>query len=158
MSLHIDFRLLGAGLAECEVKSAKASCTLRASYLYRDPLRTLIVAGTGVLAGFKKLSFSFDEEPGEFLWSISHFGYGKIAVVIDWFEDGWTDDPDEKGKRVLSITCDPLIFATAVEKAATAVLKEHGLAGYKEHWGDSDFPSKQMDALGDAIALWRRYG
>ncbi len=131
MSFTIAYRITGLGWAECTVGDDKSTCTVTASYL-SDALRTLILAATAALSRFSRLSFSFDEEPGEYRWVISSPRVNELEVRILSFDELWGDKPDSEGHLVFRTICTPETFAVAVHAAAAAVLAEHGVAGYLE--------------------------
>jgi predicted flap endonuclease-1-like 5' DNA nuclease len=49
-----------------------------------------------------------------------------------------------------------LEFGKAVCATADEVLKQHGLAGYKERWAEHDFPVAELDLLKSYILRWER--
>jgi hypothetical protein len=148
--LTIDYRLTGSGWAECTVRADDRDCKLSASYL-SVALGKLVLAAAAVLAGAHSVSIGFDEEPGEYRWSVIRTDAGTVRVSILSFQDLWGNLPDADGTPLLSVSCDPLDFAKSVWEAAEAVLKKHGLVGYKERWGH-DFPSQELDLLRSYIA------
>jgi len=153
--LTIDYRLTGSGWARCSVRAETQHCELSASYL-SDALGKLVVAAVAVLAGAHSISVGFDEEPGEYRWSVVHIDNALVRLTLLEFEELWGNQPDAEGKPILTFDCSPLSFAKAVQAAADAVLKEHGLAGYKERWNEHDFPSQELTMLRAGIAAWER--
>jgi hypothetical protein len=154
MSIQIDYRLTGTGWAECNVSSGEQTCLLSASYL-SNALRNLILAANGVLAGFSKLTFSFDEEPGEFRWVITSPRLNEIKIEILEFQELWGGRSDTEGKSLYQSLCRPIVFAVAVEEAAKRVLQTHGESGYREKWSEHSFPTGQYVELVSAI---QQYG
>jgi hypothetical protein len=150
--LTIDYQLTGTGWANCTVRAGEHDCKLSASYL-SDALGKLILAAGAILAGAHSVSVGFDEEPGEYRWSIVRTDGDTVRLSILSFQHLWGNLPDADGTPLLSVSCDPLDFAKSVCEAAEAVLKKHGVAGYKERWCD-DFPSQQLDLLRSYIAAW----
>jgi len=146
MALTIDYRLTGSGWARCTVRADGNEHELSASYV-SDALGKLVLAAIAVLAGAHSISVGFDEEPGEYRWSIAYTGNDMVRVNILTFWDLWANQQDVDGTPLLSFTCTPLEFGKAVQKAAEAVLKEHGPAGYKERWARHDFPLRELDLL-----------
>jgi hypothetical protein len=66
----------------------------------------------------------------------------------------WDDRPDAEGRSLLRFSCAPLEFGKAVCATADEVLKQHGLAGYKERWAEHDFPVAELDLLKSYILRW----
>jgi hypothetical protein len=146
MSIRIDYRLTGAGWADCFVHANGATYELSASYL-SDALGNLVLAAAGLLSGLHSASASFDEEPGEFRWVLEHAGGVGLVVRVVEFQELWGDRPLSEGKQLFRYECNPLEFAEAIESAATLVLTQHGIAGYKERWVQHDFPEMQLALL-----------
>jgi hypothetical protein len=154
MSLAIDYRLAGAGWADCTVKCSSAACELSASYL-SDALGNLVLAAVGVLAGHHSVSVGFDEEPGEYRWSITRIGNDQVHLCVLSFNELWGNRPDTEGEMLLECDLHPLQFGEAVQAAARAVLTKHGVAGFKEKWGEHDFPTKQFELLDEYVSRWQ---
>lgn len=155
MSLTIDYRLAGSGWADCTIRVDGQECEVSASYL-SDALGNLVLAAVAVLAGAHSISVGFDEEPGEYRWSVVRTDGGTVRLTVLMFQELWGNRPDAEGKALSSWTGHPVDFGRAVRDAAEAVLKEHGLTGYKERWVEHDFPSQQLDLLKSYIATWER--
>ena len=155
MSLAIDFRLAGAGGADCTVKSEAQQTELTASYL-SDALGNLLVAAVAVLSGAHAISIGFDEEPGEYRWSLQRVDNESLSVKVLEFQELWGNKPDSQGSLLFEHLCHPLEFAQAVQAAASKVLELHGLKGYQQKWGQHAFPSKQLEMLGELVARWQQ--
>jgi len=155
MGLSIDFRLAGAGWADCTVKSEAQQAELTASYL-SDALGNLLLAGVTVLAGAHSISIGFDEEPGEYRWSLQRMGSEALSVKVLEFQELWGNKPNSQGSLLFEYSCHSLEFALAVQAAASKVLELHGLEGYKQKWGEHEFPSKPLEMLSEKVALWQR--
>ncbi|MBW8846127.1 MAG: hypothetical protein JF607_14270 [Burkholderiales bacterium] len=153
--LTIDYELTGSGWARCSVRVDSQHCELSASYL-SDALGKLVLAAVAVLAGAHSISVGFDEEPGEYRWNVVYLDNALVRLTLLEFDELWGNQPDAEGRSLLIVTCSPLTFAKAVRAAAETVLKAHGVAGYKERWGQHDFPSQQLALLEAGIAAWER--
>jgi hypothetical protein len=157
MPLSITYQITGLGWAECTLKTGAGSCTVTACYL-SDALGSLVTAAKALLSSFTAVTFSFDEEPGEYRWVIRSPRLNELQIKILSFSELWSGEPDEEGKEVFHFVCTPETFAEAVHAAASAVLAEHGEAGYLEKWHEHPFPlgaftelSRGLSALkGDA--------
>lgn len=151
MHIQIDHRLTGSGWAECILSSDGRACLLTASYL-SNALGNLVLAANGVLAGFSALTFSFDQEPGEFRWLITTPRPNEIQVEVLQFPELWGGRPNEEGRSIFAWSCHPVEFAKAVANAARRVLETYGELGYREKWDEHPFPTAQYIELTGAIA------
>ena len=149
--LEIEYKMLGAGWSECIIKPNSESIKISASDL-EDALGNLVYSACALLNGFNYVSFSFCEEPGEYRWNIKHIGYGKLHLRLIWFGNHYSYIPsDKEGKIILDIETDILEYSKAVHTAASQVLKEHGIEGYKKKWRNHPFPSQQLSLLTEKI-------
>ena len=146
MPLSLDYRLTGTGWAACSLSDGKSSCEITASYL-SDALYRLVLAGIAALSGFNQISFSFDEEPGEYRWVISSPRLNEFEIEILSFPALWGDQPDSEGRSLFKTRCVPETFAKAVQSALHTVLETHGESGYLELWSEHPFPSSQFAEL-----------
>ena len=146
MRIAINYRLTGAGWSKCVVSCGEQSCVTTASYL-SDALGNLVRASVALLSGFSAVTFSFEEEPGEYRWVIRSPRLNEIDVVILQFPDLYSGQPDQEGQEIFRVRCVPETFAEAVHEAASRVLKEEGEAGYAEKWAEHPFPTQQLEEL-----------
>jgi hypothetical protein len=146
MSLTIEYRLSGSGWAECTIRDGASSCDLTASYL-SDALQRLVVAATAVISGFRCVSFSFDEEPGEYRWVIDTPRPNEIQLNILEFNELWGEKPDSEGVSLFKSKCLPVTFAKAVANTAQKVLDVYGEEGYQDRWSEHPFPKEQLREL-----------
>lgn len=151
MPLSITFRITGLGWAECTLNGDNGTCTVTASYL-SDALGSLVTAAKALVTGFSAVTFSFDEEPGEYRWVIRSPRLNELRIQILSFGDLWSGKPDEEGQEVFNFVCTPETFAEAVHAAAGAVLAEHGESGYREKWHEHPFPTATFTELSAALA------
>jgi hypothetical protein len=152
MHLKIGYSLKNLGWADCVVSDDVSQCKLSASYL-TDALGNLLIGACAVLRYFNQVSFSFEEEPGEFRWVISSPRFDEIAVQIFEFRDLYSSSKESDGQLLFSTVCRPVVFATAVYAAAKAVLEEHGEDGYLLKWDQHPFPLLPLQELERLIAL-----
>ncbi|RFP77415.1 hypothetical protein DY262_16810 [Hydrogenophaga borbori] len=155
MRLTIDFRVTGVGWSECKVADEVASCNVTASYL-SDALRYLVLAATAVLSQFSRVTFRFDEEPGEYRWVITSPRINEIELKILEFPELWGEKPDSEGTVLFHTTCLPITFAEAVHKAAVDVLATLGEGGYAAQWSEHPFPALQVQELARLLELENR--
>jgi hypothetical protein len=149
--LAIDYKLTGKGWAECTISNGDQSCTVTASYL-SDALGNLVLAAVALLSRFNGLSFSFDEEPGEFRWVFTPTRVNEVEFKILGFDDLYHHKPDSEGRLLFRTVCIPETFAKAVHQAATKVLAEHGEAGYGTEWCEYPFPTERLNDLSRLLA------
>ncbi|MBS0344528.1 MAG: hypothetical protein JSS56_28830, partial [Proteobacteria bacterium] len=152
MNLEITYQLVGTGWSKCTIRTDSSECVVTASYL-SDALKSLVLGALGILSGFNSVSFSFDEEPGEYRWVIQRTDANEVQIQILSFEELWGNRPNSEGTPKWAFNCQPAVFAVAVKAAAAAVLAEHGEAGYLEKWCQHHFPTRELDLLSDLVAL-----
>ncbi len=148
--LSITYELVGTGWSSCTVEAGEARAELSASYL-SDALGNLVLSAMSVMSGSRALEFGFDEEPGEYRWSIEYTDINAIHLRVLEFQELWGNKPSEAGGLLLETITTPLIYAKAVHAAATSVLAKHGLQGYAEKWVEHPFPERELALLGETI-------
>ena len=146
MDLLLSFELTGMGWAKCDITDGESACTVTASYL-SNALGSLVLAATAVQAGFSRLTFSFEEEPGEFRWAITSPRINEINLSIFAFDSAYNELPDSEGILLFRTRCLPFVFADAVATAASNLLGRLGRAGYDEQWAEHTFPEEQLAEL-----------
>ncbi|MER8533110.1 hypothetical protein NKH61_02010 [Mesorhizobium sp. M1005] len=149
MPARIEYRLIGAGWAMCDVTVGDLQATVAASYL-GDALNELLGATLNALKGTRYSVARFCDEPGEYRFVLVPEG-AFVRVQILEFSEIWSDEPDDFGEVKLEATCGLREFAEAVLSAAREVLNTHGLEGYKENWRKHDFPLEAMNNLSRAL-------
>lgn len=152
MHFTVTYSITGLGWSECVVSDEKNTCTVTASYL-SDALGHLLLAATAVASLFGRVTFSFEEEPGEYRWVITSPRMNEIEVEIFDFDESWSGKPDDAGRSIFKTKCLPDTFAQAIFSAAQQILDEHGEAGYAEKWGEHPFPMLQFRELERILAL-----
>jgi len=150
MLLNIEYRLTGTGWASCKLVSEDSSCLISASYL-SDSLYKLVLSAISVCVGVNRISFGFDEEPGEFRWVIKHVEINEIEIQIRSFKELWSGKPDEDGEVLFQTRCRPITFAKLVHATAKVILDDIGETGYLEKWAEHPFPSMQFLELSRLI-------
>jgi len=149
--LTIDYRLTGAGWAACTIRFDQAACEITASYL-SDALAKLVLGALGIVADLHSVSIGFDEEPGEYRWSLVRIDNDTICVRILSFPELWENHPDTSGEPLMTFECRTLEFGRAVLDAANKVQAEHGAGGYAEKW-DMPFPARELALLESWLAV-----
>lgn len=146
MRIAINYRLTGTGWSECVISYGDKAWVTTASYL-SDALGNLVRAAVALLSGFSAVTFSFEEEPGEYRWVIRSPRLNEIDLAVLEFPDLYGGRPDHEGKEMLRLRCAPEDFAQAVYEAGSRVLVEEGEAGYSEKWSEHEFPIHQLAEL-----------
>lgn len=152
MNLHLDYQITSLGWAKCGIGDGNTTCTISASYL-GDALGDLVLAACAALRYFGRISFSFEEEPGEYRWVIESPRLNEIGVRIYEFSESRGSKPDAEGTLLFSTTCLPRSFAQAVHIAASRLLNELGESGYLEKWAEHPFPMLPFRELERLLAL-----
>jgi hypothetical protein len=155
MRLDLTYRLTGTGWAECTLSDENSSCTVTASYL-SDALRHLVVAATAVVSGFSRITFQFDEEPGEYRWVIETLRMNEIELRVLEFPELYGEKPDADGKEIFRTKCLPVTFAAAVCNATADLLAMLGESGYAAQWCEHPFPTLQFQELQRLLELEAR--
>ena len=102
MRIAINYRLTGPGWSECVISCDGQSCITTASYL-SDALGNLVRAAVALLSGFSAVTFSFEEEPGEYRWVIRSPRLNEIDLAVLELPDLYRGQPDHEGKLRLSV-------------------------------------------------------
>ena len=149
MALSIDYKLTGSGWAECTIADGGQSCTITASYL-SDAFGNLVRSAVAMLYWFNFVSFSFLEEPGEFVWELetnagNAWTLNLKLLGIDCDRDSATSESDFK--PLFQTVCSQMEFGKAVRAAGEALLEKHGEQGYFEEWVEFPFPTDEFRQL-----------
>ena len=151
MAVSIEYKLTGRGWSECIVEIDSKGASLTASYL-SDALADLLNAVTSLVRGNDEAAALFMEEPGEYSWQFKRISKERLSIRILWFDKTLNDRLDLEGKVILETECRLRTFAGATLSASQRVLEIYGLEGYREKWGNHDFPiilqAKLKEALG----------
>jgi hypothetical protein len=146
VSIRVSYRLTGSGWSECNIVIDEHQATITASYL-SDALGDLLGAVSRIVEGVTEATASFAEEPGEYRCRFFRKGPDRLLVRILEFPQLWGNRPDEEGKVVLDAECRIRTFAGAVLSASQQLLEESGMEGYRNMWGQHDFPLEQQEKL-----------
>ncbi len=146
MRVDLEWKLTGYGWAECHVRIGDVAAVVTASDL-SDALRNLLAAVCEILRGSARATASFEEEPGEYLWTFSSDGKGSVGVRIDASLDMREDAPYAPGTVVLDAQCPNLHLGEAFLAMLDALLRTYGRRGYKKLWLSHEFPDEQASEL-----------
>jgi hypothetical protein len=151
LTLSIDYKLTGSGWAECTVADGDQSCTVTASYL-SDAFGNLVLSAVAMLQWFNAVSFSFDEEPGEFRWLLWSRPNNSLELkILDGYDRDTNPARDDECKLLFSKMSTQVEFGDAVAKAGNTLLETHGEAGYFKRWVEYPFPTASFKQLVDLL-------
>ena len=151
---QIDYRVTGRGWAACDVRFGKAHCEITASYI-SDAFGDLVRAAAAMACGTQGVTVSFAEEPGEYRWVLTRLQASRVEVAILTLPHWHPGRADEFGEELLRFACPLLEFGRAVMRAANALQRLHGEAGYLAQWG-KPFPGESLDDLRRGVAALKR--
>lgn len=146
--MTLNYFLENAGWANVKIAKGDISCSITVSYLH-DSLGELTASTNLLLQGIKEAKVLFMDEPGEHMMFLQALSDTVLEIEIRWFEDwaSWDLITEKEYKVVFKIQTGLLDFASEVKRNLEKILKENGLAGYKEKWVESDFPMKELERL-----------
>jgi len=157
LTLSIEYKLTGPGWAECTIANADQTCTLTASYL-SDAFGNLVLSAVAMLNWFKAVSFSFEEEPGEYKWDLECRPNNTLDLRISEAYLNHSVDPSIwEYKLLFQTTSTQMQFGKAVAVAAKALLDEYGEAGYLEKWIEYPFPTESLRQLNEKVAYYSQF-
>lgn len=149
---HIDYRLVGAGWAECDVTFGAVSVSLPDVSCLDDALGNLISAASMLLQGAGSARACFETEPGQYRWGFDHEGLdehgggGQLRVRIWWFDETCTTRPDERGEVLFDEIIPERVVHRAILRAADNVLNIHGAVTYHQQW-THPFPTAAVERV-----------
>ncbi|WP_019415135.1 hypothetical protein [Paenisporosarcina sp. TG20] len=150
--MKFEYKLIGRGWASgyIEVNSKKFDFT--ASYLndaLHDLLQSLLIITPDCSPyPVKKSTFELEEEPGGTVWIFKRIDGENLSITIVSYED-----LDNKVINQLQFkeVCKLDDLIKEVVKTVSKILKTHGIEGYKESWGNYDFPINEFQILNNYI-------
>lgn len=147
MSFTLKYDLEGAGWAMAIIQDKEERLCITVSYLH-DSLRELAEAARALASGANSARVVFMDEPGEIQLLLNRTNSG-LCYEARWFDDwnSWGMHPPDRFKVVFSGRTTVCRFAGEVTDQLETLLQEHGLAGYREKWVESDFPEDLLIQL-----------
>jgi hypothetical protein len=143
--MEFSYRLIGTGWAEARIADERSHAVLTASYL-TDALGDLLSALVMLKRGEKDVSFSWEEEPGEYEWTFRRLD-SEVELRIESFADQYARTKDEVGS-VIFATRQPLgVVIQAVTREARDLLDELGPEEYARRWVEHPFPVRELREL-----------
>lgn len=147
MSMRFQYILHEAGWATAIISCAGQSVEMRASYLH-DALDDLASATIAIVNGAHEVTVTFMDEPGEHQLVIRREAESNVALQVRWHDDWHNPGMGISDYNVLLSCVTRLAHLRGqVLSALNRILEEHGEVGYKERWGNHEFPLEQLRKL-----------
>jgi hypothetical protein len=144
--MRIEYRVEDAGWATVDVVCSGHHLQMTASYLH-DSLRELARMALAVDVEDES-RVVFMDEPGEHHLIVRRETAEILRVEVRYFQDwkSWNMD-DGDGELRLQCATSPAELRWQVLAALRSVLAECGVDGYREKWGEHEFPTSEYAAL-----------
>jgi hypothetical protein len=143
--MEFSYRLVGTGWAEARIADDRSHAILTPSYL-TDALGDLLAALVMLKRGEKDVSFSWEEEPGEYEWTFRRCD-SEVTLRIESFPDQYARVKNAVGSVIFE-TRQPLgIVIQVVSQAARHLLDELGPDEYARQWVEHQFPLRELREL-----------
>jgi hypothetical protein len=141
--MKFEYKLTGAGWAECRIELNSQKCNFTAGYLTNalgDLLQALLNINPfyteEVYADYGS-NFFWDAEPNGTELHLRYLGDDKMFIKATSFEDvGDAENPIVE----LKTDCSYDKFLCEVINEVEQILNEYGIVGYKKMWIEHDFP------------------
>ena len=153
--MKFTYQLDGAGWATATIADDGRHRDMTVSYL-SDSLYDMAQAAICLLEGADSVRFSFDDEPGEHRCIVTRSSDTDAQIRVLWFDELWSNLPDERGSEVFTSVCTIARFSGEVLSCLQRLLADHGVDGYKKLWVGHDFPSEKFERLRALINNGRR--
>jgi hypothetical protein len=159
MSFQINYSLGNSGWADCTFSNAGQSCGMTVSYLH-DSLGELITSANLLIQGVQEAKVLFMDEPGEHMVFLQVDESGVLNIEIRWFDDwaSWDLITSKEYKVVFNVKENIIAFCKEVFRTSQDILDKNGLRGYREKWGNHDFPSEGFERLKQLLSGERTAG
>jgi hypothetical protein len=145
--MRLKYSLEAHGWATVTLECSEQRVEMAASYLH-DSLRDLASAARAVTRGAAEVKVLFMDEPGEHELIVRRTDEDTAELEVVWY-DGWKSWGmySGTGQRKLLATASVAHVRGQVFSELKRLLKEHGEDGYRERWGEHDFPLSEMRDL-----------
>lgn len=147
MGFTLTYDIEGAGWAVARIQDGEKDINITVSYLH-DSLRDLAEAARALADGAQEARVVFMDEPGEMHLVVETKG-DSLSYQLKWFDDwnSWEMHPENKFQVVHSGSTTKARIIGEIRKELEAVLKDHGMEGYKEKWVEHPFPVELLREL-----------
>lgn len=146
--MRFQYILHDAGWATAIISCDNQSIEMSVSSLH-DTLKDLASAAITIFNGENEAAVIFLDEPGEHQLLINRLeNKSELFLEIRWYDDwqSWGLGTSDY-KVVLSCTTEPTHLCGQVISVLEDIFEEYGEAGYKEQWGEHEFPIEQLRKL-----------
>ncbi len=140
--MKVEYELKGAGWALATIVTKTEEISVTVSYIC-DSLAELANAAFGLGTGANKAVVVFMDEPGEHQLILEKTDAETAQATLCWYDDSRKPVQEE---TLLETTVKIKRFQHDVLFLMDNLLREHGLAGYKEKW-HKDFPVWSYERL-----------
>lgn len=146
--LKLNYEVEDGGWATASISFDSERIKMTVSYLH-DSLGELVGSAVNLVNGAKAARVIFMDEPGEYQLLLKRHCGDDITFELRWFEDweSWGLHPPDKFDVRLQGTTTIWQFREEVLNNLARILEKHGIEGYKEAWGEHDFPLEQYEQL-----------
>lgn len=141
--MKFQYRLTGAGWAQCELEINSQKYSFGAGYL-TDALGDLLQSLLNINPLYTEevyiengVQFFWDEEPRGTDWHFRYLGDDKMSLEITEYQDV---SSSSEPIIMLKTECSYTKFLNLVMNEADRILKEYGIVGYKKMWHEHEFP------------------
>lgn len=143
----LRFEWFGHGSVQVLVRAGDCEVLLWPSFL-SPALPDLARATIALLRSpvQKRITFSWQDEPGEWRWVLLREDEALVQVRILEFSENFSPLPDEQGIVLCEVHCSLQRFATQVHAVLHRVLRERDEEGF--FWGGDAFPTREREELG----------
>jgi hypothetical protein len=147
MGFKLTYDLEGDGWAMARIQDGDTHLDITLSYLH-DSLRELAEAARALATGADSARVVFLDEPGE-VELLLNGADDSLRYEARWFDDwsSWGMHPSDRFKVALSGMTTVRRFVGEVRSQLEVLLRDHGAAGYKQRWGEHDFPEELLVQL-----------
>jgi hypothetical protein len=150
--VDFNYRLTGTGWAEAVVRSGDDIATVTVSYLTDDALGDLLAAcRAGLYGPLGEASCSWQEEPGEYVWTIRR-NDDSASVCVEWYGEWRELLAGQPAETRFEATVPVRELSEAIAAAAERVLAQYGEDGYLETWAGDPFPHGELERLRAALS------
>jgi hypothetical protein len=143
MEVKFKYYLSGIGWANCIVEVNGQKLEFTASYLtdcLYDFLRSLMLLNSFCVPKDEirqETECKWDGEPEQIEWTFELRKNNRLNIKAVYYEDDFNLDTSE---ILMDTECPYDDFLRIVLKEVDALIKRHGIIGYREDWNEHDFP------------------
>lgn len=145
--ISINYILNNAGWATVEISNGTEEIKLCASYLH-DSLKNLAETAIGLKTKNEE-AVIFMDEPGEYWLILKKKENNLLEYELRWYKDwaSWNLIHEEKYEVILRGETTVPKYINEVRKNLMQILEEFGTEGYKQRWGEHEFPLNEYEKL-----------